>query len=407
MFSADNIVVGLEAGTAKICVIVGEVLDNDNVNIIGIGQARSRAVRKGEVVDAATLGEDLRNAIVEAEQMADVEVRSVFLGVTGNHIQCINNRGLHTVLSPDRVVTREDVQDVVKNAKAINLPPGGHVVHAVRQHYTVDNQRDIENPEGMAGGRLEVDMHVIHGQITRLENPIRAVRGLQLIVDALVFNGLASTLALLSHEQKQLGALVIDLGAGATEYVVCANGIVKHSGVLAVGGDHVTNDLAVGLKLPLHLAEELKKRKGRAMMDEAMAGQNISLTSELGLPEKLVNLEHLGLIMTARLEEIFELILEDVAQAGVLEDITAGVFLCGGGVRIPDIVPLARHFFQLPVCVGRVNGVSGIPSSLDQPEFATAIGLARYGALQWKQQRCQKSFGQGLRSRLSQIFKRA
>src|SRR6185312_1892233 len=196
MFDSSNIIVGLEIGTSKICAVVGEMnADSSGLNIVGLGQAKSRGVRKGEICDAPAVEEDIRNAISEAEQMADVEIRSVYLGVTGSHIRGFNNRGKHPVVSADREISADDVQDVIKNAKAINLPAENTVVHAVRQHFFVDGHDGVTNPVGMLGGRLEVDMHVIHGNANRLQNAIRLVRGTQLEVDEIVFNGVAASLA--------------------------------------------------------------------------------------------------------------------------------------------------------------------------------------------------------------------
>src|SRR4051794_1501108 len=186
MFDPSSIIVGLEAGTSKVCAVAGEVTAQGALNIIGVGQARSRGVRKGEIVDAPKAEEDIRQAIVEAEQMADVEIRSVYLGVSGGHVRGFNNRGVHPVVSADREITEEDVQDVIKNAKTINLPAENHVVHAIRQHFLVDGQDGIANPVGMLGARVEVDVHVIHGHLNRLQNAIRAVKGLQIEVDDIV-----------------------------------------------------------------------------------------------------------------------------------------------------------------------------------------------------------------------------
>ena len=272
MFDASSIIVGLEIGTSKVCAVVGEQNADGSLNIIGLGQARSRGVRKGEIVDPTQAEEDVRNAIVEAEQMADVEIRNVYLGVTGGHIRGFNNRGVHPVVSADREISEDDVQDVIKNAKAINLPMENNVVHAIRQHFFVDGRDGVANPVGMLGSRLEVDVHVVHGNTNRLQNAIRLVKGLQLEVDEIVFNGLASSLALLTNEQKELGALVIDIGGGTTDYVVYAGGVIRHTGVLAVGGDHVSNDLAYGLKVPLSRAEKLKLEHGSALMDEESQG---------------------------------------------------------------------------------------------------------------------------------------
>src|SRR5438034_1356761 len=291
MFDPSSIIVGLEVGTSKVCAVVGELNADGALNIVGLGQARSRGVRKGEITDAPTAEEDVRHAIVEAEQMADVEIRSVYLGVTGAHLRGFNNRGVHPIVSADREITEEDVQDVIKNAKTINLPAQNHVVHAIRQHFLVDGHDGITNPVGLLGARVEVDVHVVHGSLNRLQNAIRTVKGLQLEVDDIVFNGLASSLALLTNEQKELGSLVIDIGGGTTEYVVHSKGIVKHTGVLAVGGDHVSNDLAYGLKVPLSRAEQVKLEHGSSLAEDSIKGQTITLGSELGLQPKRINVE--------------------------------------------------------------------------------------------------------------------
>jgi cell division protein FtsA len=406
MFESSSIIVGLEIGTSKVCAVVGDMSPEGVLNIVGLGQSRSRGVRKGEICDAPKAEEDIRNAIVEAEQMADVEIRSAYLAVTGSHIRGFNNRGVHPVVSADREISEEDVQDVIKNAKTINLPAQNHVVHAIRQHFLVDGQDGITNPVGMLGGRVEVDVHVVHGTLNRLQNAIRSVKGLQLEVDEIVFSGLASSLALLTNEQKELGALVIDIGGGTTEYVVYSDGVIKHVGVLAVGGDHVSNDLAYGLKVPLGRAEQLKIEQGSALIDEACKGQTISISNEIGLEMKKINLENLRRIMALRLEEIFQLIAQDLDSAGLLDYLRAGVFLCGGGARIPEIAKLAEMVLNMPVTLGKANSISGLKSALDQPEFATAIGLVKFGSFQ-QRKRGKSGIKENFKTTLTQIFKRA
>jgi cell division protein FtsA len=379
MFDDSNIIVGLEIGTSKVCA----------------------------VVDATMIEEDVRNAIVEAEQMADVEIRNVYLGVTGGHIRGFNNRGVHPVVSADREISDDDVQDVVKNAKAINLPTENTVVHAIRQHFFVDGHDGVANPVGILGSRLEVDVHVVHGHTNRLQNAIRLVKGLQLEVDEIVFNGLASSLALLTSEQKELGALVIDIGGGTTDYVVYTNGVIKHTGVLAIGGDHVSNDLAYGLKVPLSRAEKLKLEHGCALVNETVTGQTITITNELGLPLKTVNVEHLQRIMSLRLEEIFQLVAQDLEQAGLFDYLRAGVFLCGGGARVPQIAKLAEPILQMPVSLGQTNSVSGLKSALDQPEFVTAIGLAKFGSFKVRKRDGRPSLTRGIRGIFGKLLQRS
>jgi cell division protein FtsA len=406
MFDDSNIIAGLEIGTSKICVVVGEQNADGALNIIGLGQARSRGVRKSEIIDPAQVEEDLRAAMFEAEQMADVEIRSVYLGVSGGHIRGFNNRGVHPVVSADREISPDDVEDVVKNAKAINLPAEDTVIHAMRRHFSVDGQEGVTNPVGMVGARLAVDMHVIHGNVNRLQNAVRLVRATSLEVDDVVFNGIAASLALLSSEQKELGALVIDLGGGTTEFVVYANGVIRHSGVLAVGGDHVSNDLAYGLKVPLSRAEKLKVEYGAAIVTDPAKGQTISLTNELGLELKRINHEHLQRIMALRLEEIFELIAQDLERAGLVEYLRAGVLLCGGGARVPGVVKLAENIFQMNVTAGHACAISGLTAALDQPEFAAAIGLVKFGSLKSRRREGRSLLPRGLKDMFGKLLQR-
>ena len=405
--SSSAIIVGLEVGTSKVCAVVGELTPEGWLSVIGLGQARSRGVRKAEIVDPTAAAEDIRSAIAEAEQMADVEIRSVFLGVSGAHIRGFDNRGRHNIVSADREIASEDVQDVIRNAKAVNLPADHHVIHVVRQHFLVDGQPEVLNPVGMLGAQLEVDVHVVHGITNRLQNPIRTVKDLQLEVEDIVFTGVASSLAVLTTQDKELGSLVIDLGAGATEYVVYANGIIKHTGVLAVGGDNVTNDLAYGLKVSMGRAEELKIEHGAGQVDSSVKSRTISLTSDHGLPERTINLEHLRRIMSLRVTEILEIIAEDLAEAGLLDYLRAGVFLCGGGARIPEIQAVAERVFGLPATLARTQSISGLVATLDQPEFSTGIGLVKFGSFQQDRRRGSNSLGHRLKNTLTQLFQRA
>jgi cell division protein FtsA len=232
----------------------------------------------------------------------------------------------------------------------------------------------------MLGARLEVEVHVVHGHLNRLQNAIRVVKGMQLEVEEVVFNGLAASLAVLSPAQKELGALVIDLGAGTTNYVVYSGGVIKHTGALAVGGDHVTNDLAYGLKVPQGRAEQLKIEHGSAVVNEHFATRQLTVKGDLGVSLSPVNLGHLQRIMVLRLEEIFELVAQDLEQTGLLEYLRSGVVLCGGGARLPEVTQLAERILRLPVSIGKTTAISGLKSTIDQPEFATGIGLVKFGS---------------------------
>ena len=402
----SQIIVGLEIGTSKVCVAVGEVGENQAVNIIGLGQAKSRGVRKGEIIDVALAEEDVRNAIVEAEQVANVEIRDVFLGVTGSHVRGFNNTGVHPVVSADREITGADIQDVIKNARAINLPTDYSVVHVIRQHFRVDGQDGVLNPEGMLGAKIEVDVHVVSGRYNRLQNPIRLVNGLHLEVNNISSSALASSLAILGMEQKELGTLVIDLGAGVTEYAVYSAGVIKHTGVLAVGGDHVSNDLAYGLKVPLARAEQIKIDHGSAVIDPEVRDRKVSLSDDSLIPGRQIDLGHMQKIMSMRLQETFELIANDIGRAGLIEYLRAGVILCGGGARIPHITRLARDVFKLPVAIGRASTVSGVKNALDEPEFATPVGLIKFGAFQANASPRRGGIGRVIRRQVAALFGR-
>ncbi|MBL69019.1 MAG: cell division protein FtsA [Verrucomicrobiales bacterium] len=393
MFDGSQIIVGLEIGTAKVCAVVGEAGSDGATNIIGVGAVPSRGVRKGEIVDTNKAEEDIRAALAEAEQMADVEIESVMLGVSGSHIRAFNNRGVQNITAEDGEIDEGDVEDVLRQASSINLPADCEKIHTVRQHFHVDHQDGVVNPVGMLGSRLEVDVHVVYGQRNRLQNPIRSVGGLQVDVDAIVFNGRASALAVLTPDQCELGALLIDLGAGTTEYVVYSNGTPRHSGVLALGGDHVTNDLAIGLKLSLNKADQLKKENGRAIPDSAAKGESLNLSSDLGFDDQSIKLAHLQLIMHARLEEIFQIIRRDLNDAGLLSELRGGVYLTGGGSRTTAIADLAADVFGAPAKVARDLADSGMQEILGRPEFHAAIGLVKCGARQAGTRKSRGLFG--------------
>jgi cell division protein FtsA len=382
MFDPPPVIVGLEIGTSKICAVVGETVEGGFPNIIGIGQCRSRGVRKGEIVDVGQAEEDIRRALSEAEEMANVVIRDVYLAVSGGHIGGFNNHGSHQVPSVDRDVTKEDVQKVIQNARAANLGADRYAIHVNRHHFSVNGQEGISDPVGMIGQSLGVDVHITYGDFNRLQNPVRVVKGLQLEVDAIVFSGLASALAALNPEQKQHGTLLIDIGAGTTDFALFQDGLLRHTGALAVGGDHLTNDLAYFFKLPLAVAERLKLEHGGVLVDETVKGKNLTLASDHSLTEKTINLEHLRRIMAERVDETFHLIEEELADKGVVSFVRSNVVLCGGSANIPGLPRLAENVFQVPASLGRASALSGARTALDHPEFATGIGLVRFGALQ-------------------------
>ena len=389
MFDRSKIIVGLEVGTSKVCAVVGELDSEDNLNIVGIGTAPSRgAVRKGEIINTDLAEDIIREALANAEEHANIEIGSVYLGVTGAHITGFNNRGVHPIASVDREIGEDDIRKVVRNAQP-QLPPDHDVLHTIRQHFGVDGQEGVESPVGRFASRLEVDVHVVCGQTTRIQNPVRVVKGLGIKVEDIAFNGRVGALAAVTPQLGEQGVILIDIGAGTTEYAAYLNGSLRHSGVLGVGGEHVSNDIGVGLKLSHGRAEKLKLEYGSAIRNLRVAGRMVNFSSDVGLDDKSVNVGHLHQIMNARLDELFHLIHDDLSQMQLLKRIHGGVLLTGGGARTPQIDMLASQIFDMGVIAGQDLCENGPQDILNQPEHIAAIGLVKYGA----QQVCQRRKG--------------
>ncbi len=280
--ASSNLMVGLEIGTSKICVVVGEGKPDGTIKILGVGQAPSRGVRKGEIVDFETAMKCVQEAVVDAEEKSDIMIRSVYVGITGAHIQSFNNRGC-VMLPEDRdEIDEQDVEDVRINAREVSIPAQNAFLHSLIQTYHVDGQDGVLSPVGMLGQRLEADFHIIHGVRNRIQNSIRCVKELPLDVEDVVFTPFAAAQVVLTQHQKNLGALVIDIGGGTTDYVLYVDGAVKQSGVLAVGGDHITNDISMGLRIPMTRAEKLKIEEGSTVLGNCLPGETVLLKDDSG-----------------------------------------------------------------------------------------------------------------------------
>ncbi len=382
MLSREQLVVGLEIGTSKICAAIGAVGPGGGLQVLGVGSHPSTGVRKGEIIDLHRATKEIREAIGRAEDQTNAEVSSVYLGISGAHITGSTNRGIHPIPSSDRTISPDDVTAALSHAKLQNLPNERWILHHVRQDFIVDDQAEVKDPVGMLGNRLEARVHVVTGNGLRVGNSIRALTDTQIGIDEVVFCGLASAMTTLSRAQKDAGALVIDLGGGTTEFALYYRDILRHSGVIALGGDHVTNDLAIGFRIGTTLAETLKLAHGGAFVDDRCRGGRIEVPSETGTPA-VYSLEHLRRIQEARLEETFELVAQELGP--LLHWARSGVYLVGGGARTPGLTALAKRVFQLDVQLGRTQDISGSSDDLDHPEHACAIGLLRYGALRLRQ----------------------
>src|SRR5581483_7606632 len=371
--ASSDLLVGLEIGTSKVCVVVGETRPDGTVKILGVGQAPSRGVRKGEIVDFETAMKCVHEAVVDAEQKSDVMIRSVYVGVAGSHIHSFNNRGC-VILPEDRdEIDEQDVEDVKINAREVSLPAPNAFLHSIIQNYHVDGQEGVLNPVGMLGHRLEADFHIIHGVRTRIQNTIRCVKELPLDVEDVVFTALASAQVVLTQQQKNLGALVIDIGGGTTDFILYVDGAVKQSGVLAIGGDHVTNDISMGLRIPMARAEKLKIEEGSCTLGNCLPGETILLKDDSGFAGKEIERETLNTIIHLRMRESFELLKRKVDQEDFINYAGAGIFLTGGCSLLSGIEHLAEDVFDMPAHATHAQTMSGLTSAVENPQFATAI----------------------------------
>ena len=387
-----DLIVGLEIGTSKICVVVGETRPDGTLKILGVGQAPSRGVRKGEIVDFETAMKCVHEAVVDAEQKSDVMIRSVFVAVAGGHIQSFNNRGC-VMLPEDRdEIDEQDVEDVKVNAREVSIPAPNAFLHSIIQHYHVDGQEGVLNPVGMLGEKLEADFHIIHGVRTRIQNTIRCVKELPLEVEDVVFSALASAQVVLTQHQKNLGALVVDIGGGTTDYILYVDGAVKQSGVLAVGGDHITNDISMGLRMPMARAEKLKTEEGSCILGNCLPGETILLKDDSGFAGKEIERETLNTIIHLRLREVFELLKRTIEDEPFINYVGAGIFITGGCSLLNGIDHLAGEIFEMPAHVTHAQTLAGLTSAAENPQFSTAIGLLKY-AQAVQIDRPRRSFG--------------
>ena len=370
--------VGLEIGTSKICVVVGEGRPDGTTKILGVGQAPSRGVRKGEIVDFETAMKCVHEAVVDAEQKSDVMIRSVYVSIAGAHIQSFNNRGC-VMLPDDRdEMDDQDIEDVKTNAREVSIPAQNAFLHSIIQHYHVDGQDGVLNPIGMLGQKLEADFHIIHGVRTRIQNTIRCVKELPLDVEDVVFSALASAQVVLTQHQKNLGALVIDIGGGTTDYILYVDGAVKQSGVLAIGGDHITNDISMGLRIPMTRAEKLKVEEGSVTLGNCLPGETILLKDDSGFAGKEIERETLNTIIHLRLRESFELLKRQLQEESFINYTGAGMFITGGCSLLGGIDHLAEEIFDMPAHIAHAQTMSGLTSAFENPQFSTAIGLIKY-----------------------------
>jgi len=377
MAKRENIVVGLDIGTTKTCAIVGEIT-NAGVDIIGIGTHPSSGLRKGIVVNIDSTVDSIKRAVEEAELMAGCEIRSVFAGIAGSHIKGLNSYGIMAVKGGE--VDEYDVKMALEAARAVAIPLDRRIIHILPQYYIVDDQDGVKEPIGMSGVRLEAKVHVVTGAVTSIQNIIKSINRVGLDVNDIVLEPLASSETILNQDEKELGVALIDIGGGTTDIAVFAEGSIKHTAVLGLGGDYVTGDISVGLRTPVMEAEKIKIRYGCAYIPLIPQNEIIEVPSVGGRNPRTVSRQVLGEIIEPRLEEILSLAHREIIKSGYDDMLAAGVVLTGGTAILEGITELAEQVFNMPVRKGCPVGVGGITDIINSPMYATGVGLVVHGS---------------------------
>jgi cell division protein FtsA len=373
----DNLIVGLDLGTTKICCVVGEIT-SEGVDVIGIGTSPSTGLRKGVVVNIDQTVKSIKRAVEEAELMAGREIRSVYTGIAGSHIKGFNSHGVIAVKGGE--VSSRDVDRVIDAAKAVAIPLDREVIHILPQEYIVDEQRGIMDPLGMAGVRLEVKVHIVTGAVSSAQNIVRSCHRAGLDVEDIVLESLASAQAVLTEEEREIGVALVDIGGGTTDIAIFSNDSIRHTGVLAIGGTNLTNDIAFGLRTPMAAAEQIKVKYGCALADLVQDAEVIEVPSVGGRAPRKLSRHILAEICEPRMEELLALVDQELVRSGFKESIAAGVVLTGGAALIEGFQDLAEQIFNLPTRVGEPIGVGGLKDVVNSPMYATAVGLLKYGS---------------------------
>jgi cell division protein FtsA len=372
----ENILVGLDVGTTKICAIVGEVTEDGRIDVIGIGTHPSRGLKKGMVVNIESTVDSIKRAVEEAELMAGIQINSVYTGIAGGHVKGFNSRGVIAV--KDHEVTRADIQRVVDAARAVAIPLDREVLHVLPQEFIVDDQDGIKDPLGMSGVRLEAEVHIITGAVTSAQNIVKSVNRAGLEVMEIVLQPLASSEAVLTPEERELGVAMVDIGGGTTDVAIFIEGSIRHTAVLGVGGHHLTNDIAIGLRTPPADAEKIKIRYGSALTSLVENDETLEVPSVGGRPPRILSRQLLAEIIEPRAEEIFALVAREIQKAGYEERVASGVVITGGTSCLHGMVEIAEKVTNLPVRRGGPSGVGGLIDVVSSPIYATGVGLVLY-----------------------------
>jgi len=373
----NQVLVGLDIGTSKIACVVAEASPDGKLDIIGIGTHPSRGLRKGVVVNIESTVESIRLAVEEAELMSGVDIQSVFTGIAGSHIRGYNSHGV--VASKGSEIMREDVDRVIDAAKAMNIPADQQILHILPQEYIIDNQDGIREPIGMSGVRLEAKVHIVTGAVSSAQNIIKCCNRCDLDVTDMVLEQVASSEAVLMQDEKDIGVVLVDIGGGTTDIAIFLDGAIRHTAVIPIGGDHLTNDLVIGLRTSAREADQLKRKYGACMTSLVPPEDQIEIPSVGGREPRPMPRQVMAQILEPRVEELFEMIKNELQRSGYQELVAAGLVLTGGSSLLEGMVELAEDIFDMPVRLGRPHGIGGLVDVVSSPMYATGVGLILYG----------------------------
>ena len=374
----EKLIVGLDIGTSKVLAIVGETCPTGEIEIIGVGYHPSRGMKKGVVVNIESTVQSIQRAIEEAELMAGCQIHSVYAGIAGSHINSFNSHGI--VAIKDKEVAGGDVGRVIEAARALAIPTDQKILHILPQEYVIDNQDGVREPQGMCGVRLEAKVHIVTGAVSAAQNIIKCVRRCGLEVDDVVLEQIASSTSVLTEDEKELGVCLADIGGGTTDISVFTEGAIRHTAVIPIAGDQVTNDIAVALRTPTQHAEDIKMKYGCALTELARRDETIQVPSVGDRPPRKLSRQTLAEVIEPRIEELYGLVLAELRRSGFEEVIGSGVVLTGGSSKMMGMIDLAEEVFHMPVRLGVPQYVGGLTGVFHNPIYATGVGLVLYGA---------------------------
>ena len=374
----DEIVVGLDIGSGKVCTVIGELGEDDQIEIIGIGTSPSLGIRKGVIIDLEQAIQSAKESIESAERMAGIRINSAFVSIAGSHISSINSKGVIAISGESPEITENDIEKVVEAAKAGIVSTEKELIHTLSREFIVDGQSGISDPLGMSGARLECKVHIVTGSITAVQNLVKCVEEAGLDIEEIIFGTLASSNSILSNAEKELGILLVDIGAGTTEIAIFVEGGLAYSAVLPVGGIQITNDLAVGIRTSIEEAEKIKINYGSAVENNVSPEKSIEISSINGKDKCNVSQKYLVEIIEPRVSEIFSLVGTEVRKSGCYNMIPGGIVITGGSSLLPGISEVAEQVLNLPSRLGRPHYEGELADMINDPSYSEAIGLLSF-----------------------------